>query len=128
MRTITAAFAARALALSTLTALALACEDAVSPGGAIVPPNDIHSAERVPTRREMGALLLGPRYWADGYAWSSNTTTPLYSPSPEHSYNRTGGAITIAKPAGTTGRYIVTFSGLSAWLGTKSTVHVTTER
>jgi hypothetical protein len=34
------------------------------------------------------------------------------------------GAITIRRPHGTTGRYLVTFTGLSALLGTKSTVHV----
>lgn len=36
-----------------------------------------------------------------------------------------GQGITITRPAGTTGRYVVTFTGLSAVIGAKSTVHVT---
>ena len=63
--------------------------------------------------------------WADGYATIDNPTAPSYTPAADYSYNRAGGRITSQKPAGSTGRYIVTFAGLSAALGAKSTVHVT---
>ena len=71
------------------------------------------------------APALADQRWADGYATIDNPTAPSYTPVAEYSYNRTGGRITSQKPAGSTGRYIVTFAGLSAALGTKSTVHVT---
>ena len=41
------------------------------------------------------------------------------------SFNRAGQPIQITKPAGTTGRYLVKFNGLSELLGTKRTLHVT---
>jgi hypothetical protein len=44
---------------------------------------------------------------------------------PYLSYNLSGGPMNVTKVSGTTGRYIVTFTGLSAVLGTKNTVHVT---
>jgi hypothetical protein len=80
----------------------------------------------------MAALMGGSRYWADGYAWAPGATaTAPYTPSPDWAFNigsgRSGGSVTATKPAGTTGRYIVTFPGLSAWLGGKSTVHVTSD-
>jgi hypothetical protein len=64
-------------------------------------------------------------YWADGYVWASHPTAASYTPITFYSFNRTGGAIEIAKPAGTIGRYVVKFTGLSDFLGARSTVHVT---
>jgi hypothetical protein len=62
---------------------------------------------------------------AEGYAWADRPTAASYHPSASYAFNRSGGAITVTKPAGTTGRYAVRFAGLSALLGTKSTVKVT---
>lgn len=71
------------------------------------------------------AELLGNRaHWADGFTFANNPTAASYSPVAAYSYNRSGGAINIRKPDATTGRYIATFTGLSALLGSKSTVHV----
>jgi hypothetical protein len=63
--------------------------------------------------------------WADGYLIATAPTASSYTPTAQYSYNRSGGTITIAKISGTTGRYVATFPGLSALLGTKSTVQVT---
>ena len=82
--------------------------------------------EAVPVRQDPGAALLGDRaHWADGYLVAGDPTTASYGPGPSTSFNRSGGPITITKPAGTTGRYIVTFSGLSTHLGGRNTVHAT---
>jgi hypothetical protein len=62
---------------------------------------------------------------AEGYAWADRPTAASYHPSASYAFNRSGGAITVTKPAGTTGRYAVRFAGLSALLGTTSTVKVT---
>ena len=64
-------------------------------------------------------------YWADGYLQATSPTAASYHPLAERSFNRSGGAITISKVAGTTGRYVARFTGLSALLGGKSTVRVT---
>lgn len=64
-------------------------------------------------------------HWADGYVWAYDPTNPSYTASGFYSFNRTGGAIQITKPAGTTGQYKVRFNGLSNFLGATSTVHVT---
>jgi hypothetical protein len=64
-------------------------------------------------------------HWADGYVWADQPTNPSYPPAIFYSFNRTGGAIQITKPAGTTGQYKVRFTGLSSFLGATSTVHVT---
>jgi hypothetical protein len=63
-------------------------------------------------------------HYADGYVWAFNPTTPSYTASGSgYAYNRSGGAITITRTA--EGSYTVKFAGLSAVLGSKSTVHVT---
>jgi hypothetical protein len=62
---------------------------------------------------------------AEGYAWADRPSAASYHPSANYAFNRSGGAITVTKPAGTIGRYAVRFAGLSALLGTKSTVKVT---
>jgi hypothetical protein len=68
--------------------------------------------------------LTNPR-WASGYALASSPLTPSYDLSGSgFSYNQSGGAIVITKPAGTTGRWIAKFAGLSALLGGRNTVLV----
>ena len=62
-------------------------------------------------------------HYADGYVWASSPSTASYTPSPFYSYNRSGGANTITRQGD--GLYTVRFAGLSAALGSKSTVHVT---
>ena len=106
----------RSLFTAALGVLA-ACEGGDSP---FEPPSPTTADAAVPA--EPAALAVAR--WADGYATANNPTSSSYSPDFRESYNRAGGRITIARPAGTTGRYVVTFSGLSALLGTKSTVHV----
>jgi hypothetical protein len=105
----TTATPARILLATTLCVLATACEHGESP---LEPPADPAPADLVDAR------------WADGYTVAGNASAASYAPDPNFSYNRGGGRITIRRPEGTTGRYIVTFTGLSAVLGTKSTVHV----
>ena len=61
--------------------------------------------------------------YADGYAWASSPSTASYTPVSAYAFNRSGGAITITRQG--IGTYTVRFAGLSAVLGTKSTVHVT---
>jgi hypothetical protein len=101
-----------------LAALALACQDSNAPD----PPLPLGQA--VPERQHL-AGLVDQTHWADGYVWANNPFAASYSPDPFYSFNRTGGAVRITKPAGTTGRYLVRFTGLSAFLGTRSTLHVT---
>jgi hypothetical protein len=74
---------------------------------------------------EAPVALAGAARWAAGYLHAGSPTAASYAPVPYLSYNASGGAMNVTKPAGTTGRYIVTFSGLSAELGSKNTVHVT---
>jgi hypothetical protein len=64
-------------------------------------------------------------YWADGYLHAGAPTLSAYTPLPTASWSRSGRPMNIVKVAGTTGRYVVRFPGLSALLGTKNTVRVT---
>lgn len=83
-------------------------------------------AEMVVRRDGPDAALLGDRaHWADGYVLANDATSASYSPDPKYAFNRSGGAIQITKPAGTTGVYRVRFARLSSHLGSKSTVKVT---
>jgi hypothetical protein len=75
------------------------------------------------SQREATALAVTHTF--DGYAWADQPTTASYHPSSFYSFNRSGSPITITKPSGSTGRYLVKFKGLSAVLGAKSTVKVT---
>ena len=79
-----------------------------------------------PVTQHVPAQVTGPVRWADGYLLQGN---PLRDSSDLTGgglvFNRAGGAVIVTKPAGTTGRYIARFSGLSAILGPRSTVHVT---
>lgn len=77
------------------------------------------------SERQEPAGLVDRTRWADGYVWADNPTAASYTPDPFYSFNRTGGAIQITKPAGTIGRYVVKFNGLSGFLGAKSALHVT---
>jgi hypothetical protein len=100
--------------------LAAGCDDASLPQEPTALEAEHPVAEGVPSP------LTGPARWADGYLLQGS---PLRDSSDlsagGFSYNRGGGAIIVTKPAGTTGRYIATFRGLSAVLGTRSAVHVT---
>ncbi len=109
----------RWLLVPAAAALALACDDAplpeepeaASPGE----PAGGHAADDV----------LGDRPWADGYVWANDPTSASYTPLASRAFNWAGGSIRITRPAGTTGRYVVTFTGLSAVLGARSTVKAT---
>jgi hypothetical protein len=79
----------------------------------------------VPRPQENAGPLEDLAYWADGYLRSRDKIASFSTPEPSHSFNRSGGAMTVTKVAGTTGRYVARFRGLSALLGTRSTVHVT---
>jgi hypothetical protein len=97
--------------------LAAGCDDSPLLQEPEVPEPIATSAGDVPS-------LANPR-WASGYALASSPLTPSYDLSgTSFSYNQSGGAIVITKPAGTTGRWIARFAGLSALLGGKSTVLV----
>jgi hypothetical protein len=90
------------------------------------PPEAAPSAE-LRTRAELEGLRASAAvpHTLDGYVWADQPTSASYTPSTFYSFNRSGGAITITKPAGTTGQYSVRFAGLSGLLGGKSTVKVT---
>lgn len=101
---------------------------AAGPGGATAFTGSVTPAPRVSLSRgavPAAAGVVTRPYWADGYAWADQPTSASYAPNPTYAFNRTGGAIEITKPAGTTGRYLVRFTGLSTLLGSKSTVRVT---
>jgi hypothetical protein len=106
--------------------LAAACDDSSSP---LEPPalegETPVPGEGTPIRQDLASLLGDRAHWADGYTFASSPQASSYSPLAHFSFNRSGGTITIRKPDGTTGRYVVTFSGLSELLGSKTTVHVT---
>jgi hypothetical protein len=97
--------------------LAAGCDTSSLPQELFTPNSEVAAPPR--------EASLVPARWADGYLLAGSPTTASYAPLPLLSYNRSGGAMNITKPSGTTGRYIVTFTGLSAVLGSKSTVHVT---
>jgi hypothetical protein len=118
-------------ALASLLTLAAGCssdlETPLSPAApeAAAPDDPASLAELVPVRRDFGGLIADRAHWADGYVWGHGPTTASYAPVSTYAFNRLGNPITITKPAGTTGRYLVRFGGLSSFLGNRSTVHVT---
>jgi hypothetical protein len=118
--TMHAASSFRLLLVPALSLLPAACDDSESPLEAPV----VAEEAAAPTREEPAALA-GTGRWAAGYLHAGSPTSASYAPLPYLSYNASEGAMNITKPAGTTGRYVVTFRGLSALLGTKNTVHVT---
>jgi hypothetical protein len=104
-----------------LTALSTGCQS-----DKLLTDPDRERAPLDPATSTSEALLVPtPTHTADGYAWADQPTNSSYHPSAGYAFNRSGKAITITKPAGTTGRYVVRFTGLSALLGTKSTLKVT---
>ena len=112
--------------------LAAACDDSRLPQEPLTVEDEVGTREDVPTRedaptRQAASGLIGSAtHWADGYLELHADGVSGGIPGTGYSFNRAGrGTITIAKPAGTTGRYIATFTGLSAYLGGRSTVHVT---
>lgn len=109
------------LRLALPAALLLGCGDRET---ALEPATDWESPVAAADPDAPEAALATGR-WAAGYTTAGKPTLSTYNPSGDQSYNRSGQRIVITKPAGTTGRYVVTFPGLSAVIGVKSTVHVT---
>jgi hypothetical protein len=98
--------------------LLAACDDPDSP----FEPAESPVPAQAPALDEAPALAA--QRWADAYLKTVDPAASSFTPSPYESYNRGGGSIKVTRPPGSTGRYIVTFGGLSNVLGTKSTVHV----
>jgi hypothetical protein len=117
--------------LVSLLTLAAGCssdlETPLSPAApqAAAPDQPGSLEELVPVRRDFGGLIADRAHWADGYVWAHSPTTASYAPVSTYAFNRLGNPIAITKPAGTTGRYLVKFGGLSAFVGNTSTVQVT---
>jgi hypothetical protein len=115
-----------ALTLAALTALS-ACADPADPTEPEGPPAAGGGAAE---RSDLGSGPGNPTQWADGYVqvWQNiNDAYNVYIPGPSYAFNRAarfGGALTVVKPVGTTGRYVVTFPSLSTYLGGRRTVHV----
>ena len=105
------------LLFPALGLLAGACDDSDSP----LEPS--RAAEEAPAPEADVAALAGGR-WAAGYLLTENATAISYTPSTTASYNAAGGSINVRRPDATTGRYVVTFTGLSAAIGGKNTVQV----
>jgi hypothetical protein len=98
--------------------LTAGCEDDQSP---FEPPA---AEEPAPRAEPVSGPLEDLAYWADGYILLGDKTAASTAANPTYSFNRSGGAITTTRVPGTTGRYTVTFRGLSGALGSKSSVHV----
>lgn len=107
------------LLLPAAAVLALACDDASLPEE----PDAATPSE--PVGGHVADAVVGDRPWADGYVWANDPTSASYTPLASRAFNWAGGPIRITRPAGTTGRYVVTFTGLSAVLGTRSVVKAT---
>lgn len=105
------------LLFPALGVLAGACDDSDAP---FEPP----AAEQDASAVESDVATLAGGRWAAGYLLTENATAYSYTPPSNASYNAAGGSITVRRPDGTTGRYIVTFTGLSAALAGKNTVQV----
>jgi hypothetical protein len=101
---------------------AIACDDSTSPFEPLDADEATPPAHEEAAFDEAAPLVAGSR-WADGYLMTETSKTGTTGPNPIYSYNRSGGPITVTKMA--TGRYVVRFGGLSALVGTKNTVHVT---
>jgi hypothetical protein len=113
----------RRLLTVSLALLAAGCEGSPLPQEPTRPEASVPLPQRL--EQDANTALAVPSRWAAAYLHAGAPTLPSYAPVPYLSYNQSGGPMNITKPTGTTGRYIVTFSGLSAVLGSKSTVHVT---
>ena len=111
------------LLLATTVLLAAACSDET--GLPQEPSAEDTPADALPTPTGDGAALTASPRWSEGYLHAASPTSSSYTPVAYLSYNRSGGAMNVRKPSGTTGRYVVTFKGLSALIGSTHTVHVT---
>ena len=109
-----------ALALAAVGALS-ACADQPT---AVEPPMPKAARDAAPERQDVAGLLGDRAHWADGYLRTEFLVATSETIHPSESFNRSGGSVVVTKVAGTTGRYIATFSGLSRLLNNESTVHV----
>jgi len=113
-----------AFTLATLGALGAlgACAEQPTP---VEPPTRATAARDASPERQDVIGLAGDRaHWADGYLRTEFLVATSQTLDPYDSFNRSGGSVVVTKVAGTTGRYIATFSGLSRLLNNESTVHV----
>ena len=114
-----------AISLAAVAALG-ACADQTDP----TEPQRASVEKAVATQQvETGVSEYPPEwYWADGYLSTYWEDQPLVYPSPHYVFNRAavegGPRVTVTKPEGTTGQYVATFPGLSSYLGSRSTLHV----
>ena len=109
------------LLLVPVALLAAACDDSPDPTAPNAPP----AAEAEPHGPGSTGPLEDLAYWADGYLYAHAPTSSSYTPMSLTAWSRSGMPINITKVPGTTGRYVVRFSGLSALVGAKNTVRVT---
>ena len=110
----------RRLLVPAAALLAAACDDSSNP----IEPMEAPVAEvEAPAPKAGSAALMDQPYWADGYLYARNEAGIVLA-QPEASWSRSGGAITVTKVAGTTGRYVARLRSLTTLLGGKSTVHV----
>lgn len=108
------------LAAALMLAFLAGCaqDDSVTGPGQAPPPDGGAELE------ELDARASAVSHYADGYVWAHSPTSASYNAGTSgYAFNRSGGAITITRQG--EGTYTVRFAGLSAVLGTKSTVHVT---
>jgi hypothetical protein len=109
------------LLVPATTLLAGACDDSSNPTA----PEETPLAEaEAPAPEQATGPLEDVGFWADGYLSAADVDGRMVVPSNTY-FNRSGGAISVTKVAGTTGRYVARFSNLTTLLGGKSTVHVT---
>jgi hypothetical protein len=114
---------AGALAATLMLALLAGCsqDDNVTGPEQALPQDGAAELKDLGTDSDVRASAVS--HYADGYVWANSPTSASYTPSTSYSFNRAGGAISITRQG--EGTYTVRFAGLSALLGTKSTVHVT---
>jgi hypothetical protein len=96
-------------------------DDTLSGPDQALPPEDAAEMENVQSDLDVRPSAVS--HYADGYVWAHSPTSASYNAGGTYAFNRSGGAITITRQG--EGTYTVRFAGLSAVLGTKSTVHVT---
>ena len=118
------------LLLLSAAIFAAACDDDAGSTGSLEPPVDDGTPSDVaPVRSDGGgpAAAVTSSHWADGYIKTNSYEYTVYVPAPSYGWNRAGragGLPTSTKPAGTTGRFVVAFPTLSSYLGSRSTLHV----
>jgi len=89
--------------------LAAACDDSSNP---IAPEEPLVVGAEAPEPNPTTGPLEGLAYWADGYLYAANVAGTV-TPAAYASFNRSGGAMTVTKVAGTTGRYVARLRNLS---------------